>query len=176
MRQGNARAGPVAVSVKVLDSVEAQETRKLRLSLLGDQNIGDTEGTGATKDNENEENQGSEARKLVEELKNLIGLDTVKSGFEGLEKYVKYSKLTGVDIQQDRFHAVFQGNPGTGKSTFYPVSFGGFSMSSCMDAHQERRLSPDFTPGICTHSESCRRTSSLRLQAASSRPRGLPKS
>ncbi len=57
---------------------------------------------------------------MEEELTNLIGLDAIKKNFEGLEKYVKYSKLTGVDIQQERFHAVFQGNPGTGESTFAP--------------------------------------------------------
>ncbi|KAK4450133.1 P-loop containing nucleoside triphosphate hydrolase protein [Podospora aff. communis PSN243] len=47
----------------------------------------------------------------------MIGLEEAKKTFRTLGKYVQAKKILGIDPSHGRFHAVFQGNPGTGKTT-----------------------------------------------------------
>jgi AAA+ superfamily predicted ATPase len=50
------------------------------------------------------------------ELSKLVGLDPVKERFEALKDYVRHRDILGIEsIPHERFHAIFQGNPGTGK-------------------------------------------------------------
>ena len=53
--------------------------------------------------------------KAMTQLMNLTGLDAVKDHFEKIRRAVEINRLLGVDIRRERYHAVFQGNPGTGE-------------------------------------------------------------
>ncbi|GAW20871.1 hypothetical protein ANO14919_103830 [Xylariales sp. No.14919] len=54
---------------------------------------------------------------VIAELDSLVGLEAVKAYFNELGLYIDHSKILRVDFTQERFHAIFQGNPGTGKTT-----------------------------------------------------------
>ncbi|KAK1836439.1 P-loop containing nucleoside triphosphate hydrolase protein [Podospora conica] len=58
-----------------------------------------------------------DARELMKKLDALVGLDDVKSQFRELGLYVHNSRVLRLKSTDDRFHALFQGNPGTGKTT-----------------------------------------------------------
>ncbi|KAK0673404.1 P-loop containing nucleoside triphosphate hydrolase protein [Cercophora samala] len=53
----------------------------------------------------------------MKSLDALVGLDDVKSQFRELGLYVHNGRVLELDSADDRFHALFQGNPGTGKTT-----------------------------------------------------------
>lgn len=55
--------------------------------------------------------------KVMKKLRALVGVDDVKTQFEELRLYVQHSKVLNISTADDRFHALFQGNPGTGKTT-----------------------------------------------------------
>jgi hypothetical protein len=48
-------------------------------------------------------------------LSKLVGFDKIKARFEELKYHVEHNKIVGINNPRQRFHAVFQGNPGTGK-------------------------------------------------------------
>jgi hypothetical protein len=48
-------------------------------------------------------------------LEGLVGLQKVKDQFHDLDKKVEASLKQGVNLNQERFHIKFLGNPGTGK-------------------------------------------------------------
>ncbi|KAI1362040.1 P-loop containing nucleoside triphosphate hydrolase protein [Xylaria arbuscula] len=54
---------------------------------------------------------------VLAELDSLVGLEAVKDYFKELGLYIHHNKVLNVDFTQERFHAIFQGNPGTGKTT-----------------------------------------------------------
>ncbi|KAI0852336.1 P-loop containing nucleoside triphosphate hydrolase protein [Daldinia vernicosa] len=55
--------------------------------------------------------------KVIGQLMGLIGLDTVKDNFKAIEDEIALNRRLGVNMKQGQFHAIFQGNPGTGKTT-----------------------------------------------------------
>jgi DNA polymerase III delta prime subunit len=58
--------------------------------------------------------------KILAELNKLVGLKEVKEQFDNIESCVRICCLQGTNPRTERWHAVFQGNPGTGKSqSFY---------------------------------------------------------
>jgi hypothetical protein len=57
--------------------------------------------------------------KVLAELNKLVGLKEVKEQFDNIEGCVRICSLQGTNPRTERWHAVFQGNPGTGKLLFY---------------------------------------------------------
>ncbi|KAL2270703.1 hypothetical protein VTJ83DRAFT_74 [Remersonia thermophila] len=49
------------------------------------------------------------------ELAKLTGLDTVRKFFDDLKFNAERNKIVRANTKRDRYHAIFQGNPGTGK-------------------------------------------------------------
>lgn len=60
---------------------------------------------------------GEKALEVMEKLDTLVGVDDIKSQFRELGLYIHNSQVLGVESTDERFHALFQGNPGTGKTT-----------------------------------------------------------
>lgn len=56
--------------------------------------------------------------KVLAELNKLVGLKEVKEQFDNIESCVRICSLQGTNPRTERWHAVFQGNPGTGKFSF----------------------------------------------------------
>ena len=57
---------------------------------------------------------------VEESLKNIIGLDNVKSKVKDFEKYMLFkvkAKANGLNLKSTNMHMIFTGNPGTGKTT-----------------------------------------------------------
>ncbi|KAF8540293.1 P-loop containing nucleoside triphosphate hydrolase protein, partial [Trichophaea hybrida] len=53
----------------------------------------------------------------IDELMNMVGLEDVKQQVLAIRSKVKTCKLQYADLSRERFNIVFQGNPGTGKTT-----------------------------------------------------------
>lgn len=53
--------------------------------------------------------------KAIDELMELVGLEQVKEKVLNISAKVEICKLQETDLKSERFHTVFQGNPGTGK-------------------------------------------------------------
>lgn len=77
--------------------------------------------TDSSISNNSNDSDDSEKRPSSDEvmatLGNLIGLDDVKSHFRELGLYIHNSQVLQLNPADERFHALFQGNPGTGKTT-----------------------------------------------------------
>ncbi|SPO04115.1 related to stage V sporulation protein K [Cephalotrichum gorgonifer] len=58
-----------------------------------------------------------EALEVMAKLDALMGLDDVKCRFRELGLDIHNGRVLGVDRVDERLHALFQGNPGTGKTT-----------------------------------------------------------
>lgn len=52
--------------------------------------------------------------KILSQVKGLVGLKDVKEQFDNIENCVRVCCLQGTNPRTERWHAVFQGNPGTG--------------------------------------------------------------
>lgn len=60
--------------------------------------------------------------KVLAELNGLVGLKEVKEQFNSIESCVRICCLQGTNPRTERWHAVFQGNPGTGNLQAFPSS------------------------------------------------------
>ncbi|OCL11002.1 P-loop containing nucleoside triphosphate hydrolase protein [Glonium stellatum] len=53
----------------------------------------------------------------IDELMAMIGLEDVKNQVLAINNKAQVCELQGIDLAGERFNAIFQGNPGTGKTT-----------------------------------------------------------
>ncbi|OTB03033.1 hypothetical protein M426DRAFT_61032, partial [Hypoxylon sp. CI-4A] len=58
-----------------------------------------------------------ESNDIIDELMQLEGMEEVKRQFLDIKSKVDVCKEQGRDLRRERFNVVFQGNPGTGKTT-----------------------------------------------------------
>ncbi|KAE8312749.1 P-loop containing nucleoside triphosphate hydrolase protein [Aspergillus transmontanensis] len=56
-------------------------------------------------------------KELVDEIENLVGLENVKRQLLGVQNWVQICRRHGREPRNEWYNIVFQGNPGTGKST-----------------------------------------------------------
>ncbi|KAK4864330.1 hypothetical protein LT330_009857 [Penicillium expansum] len=61
--------------------------------------------------------QRGETSEVIDELMNYQGMQAVKETFLAVKSHVDICKKQGRDPKLDRYNIVFQGNPGTGKTT-----------------------------------------------------------
>ncbi|UKZ49173.1 hypothetical protein TrVGV298_003416 [Trichoderma virens] len=68
----------------------------------------------------NRRKRESTKEKILAEVKGLVGLKEVKEQFAKIESCIRICSLQGTNPRTERWHAVFQGNPGTDND---PASF-----------------------------------------------------
>ncbi|KAL1614404.1 hypothetical protein SLS56_012107 [Neofusicoccum ribis] len=66
---------------------------------------------------ESQEDPEEALNAVIAETNSLLGLREVKEHFLDLRDSVQLHRVQGADPRQERFHIIFQGNPGTGKTT-----------------------------------------------------------
>ncbi|KAK4071694.1 uncharacterized protein Triagg1_5932 [Trichoderma aggressivum f. europaeum] len=65
----------------------------------------------------NRRKRESPKEKILSEVRGLVGLKEVKEQFDNIESCIRICHLQQTNPGAERWHAVFQGNPGTGKTT-----------------------------------------------------------
>ncbi|KAL7944986.1 hypothetical protein V8C42DRAFT_345405 [Trichoderma barbatum] len=65
----------------------------------------------------NRQKRESTKEKILSEVRGLVGLNDVKEQFDNIENCVRICYFQGTDPRTERWHTVFQRNPGTGKTT-----------------------------------------------------------
>ncbi|KAJ8128845.1 hypothetical protein O1611_g4788 [Lasiodiplodia mahajangana] len=90
------------------DSDQGQTSPTLSQTFVSDSNLDPVSDS---------ETDSAQSGIVIAELNKLVGLEAVKDYFKELGLYIDHSKRSKVDFTEERFHAIFQGNPGTGKTT-----------------------------------------------------------
>ena len=90
------------------DNDNAEEDNDVEIKIIASEPTESPEDREAAKIN-------SKVEPVMKDLRSLVGLDAVKKTFEDIVKRVKLERRMKIDIRGRRSHAVFQGNPGTGK-------------------------------------------------------------
>ncbi|KAE8153370.1 P-loop containing nucleoside triphosphate hydrolase protein [Aspergillus avenaceus] len=63
------------------------------------------------------ESRETAQKEIVDELQNLVGLENVKRQLVGVQNWVQICRRHGREPRNEWYNIVFQGNPGTGKSS-----------------------------------------------------------
>ncbi|ROV99425.1 hypothetical protein VMCG_06406 [Cytospora schulzeri] len=67
---------------------------------------------------EDQKSTKDEANSHLDEMMEMIGLESVKTKMLEIKTLVETARRQEVDLKKERFNAVLKGNPGTGKTTF----------------------------------------------------------
>ncbi len=108
----------INMALRIMSSAESEQLSPEELSLLKAEDIAQIQSLNELPNALQIPTDDRLLAEAMQELDNLIGLQKIKQEISELIKLVKYYRETGKEVLNKFYlHAVFSGNPGTGKTT-----------------------------------------------------------